>query len=388
MMRSAAHFVAKTFLIFVLGLVILSYSRILFGDYLHFRGDSDFRAHLRVVVHAMTMLREGELSHPGMHLVIHGLNALVPTRMAQTMMWTLAVCKLISFWVSIEIFRRLLTPRRLGYAPIFAAACFSVVSALFLPWVDGATTYSNKGSPNIWHNPTNIFVHPLVLALPLVLASAITRRDKRLFLLGGFLLAIGVSIKPNIALFTLPALFLVMAWEGRTRLVAAALEYALVAVLPVVLLLYLYFLTYSGGDESTSRIAIGFFRVWKLRGVSPLGNFVLANALPLVALAIHVWRREDTSTLEWLWGVMFAVAYAQAAFFYETGAREAHGNFNWGYNMTLSYSFLFGITQVFRYAQQRRHALLAVPALLLLWHAASGVRFMVGLVRGGWYATL
>ncbi len=364
-----------------------AYSFSLFGEFVHAKGRghlylSDFPQHVRVASEALELLRKGELSHPALPLTVYGLSAVLPGTPADAMVWVATGSKLASFLVSVAIFQSLFARPRLDWRAITAAGILFVVSAVRVPGFEGGLTYLNKGSPNIWHNPSNIFVHPIVLALPLLVSLGWKRLDLRLFGASGLLLAVATAIKPNIALFMLPAVVGVLAWTSRERPRQGAIAALLFAGPSTLLLVHLFLLTYSAGGEPSDTIALGLFQTLKIRRADPGANFLIANALPVAVLVRQLWKGEPFERIELLWFAMFVVAYAQFALLYEDGPRMKHGNFAWGYNMCLSYAFLFGIFHFFRYGERRQWVALAVAGVLLLWHLLSGLRVM-GLLHQG-----
>ncbi len=218
------------------------------------------------------------------------------------------------------------------------ASC--VIGPLYMPWIV-ATYYKGVGSPNTWHNPTNIAVKTFA-ALALIYSVGIIKKIKegekiqiKEMILFMVIIFLGVFAKPSFAMSFVPAL-------GIWILISCICEkfknikgYLLLCALfiPAMLLIGFQYLSFFGEDTG-SGVGIELFRAVKNYTSHPLLATFLVLAFPLVFLLFNIkkeWKRYDTQLVV----INTAIGWVMRSVLYETGLREKHGNFGWAYMIAL-----------------------------------------------------
>lgn len=260
------------------------------------------------------------------------------------------------------------------------------------------TVYRHAGSPNVWHNPTQVTVTAiLLLCVPYIIHCyrlyENARDDNRLaelpwkntFVLA-ILLGLCAAAKPTSLQALLPAAFVLFAveWARRPKQwrYFVRLALAFVPAAGYFLLQYLYYtgvvVEYTSGVE----ISLTFETLWtQLRGL------LIMCAFPLGALLCRrlSGKRFDSET-----ALVFLIAgfsVLEAATFHETGLRINHGNFTWAMGnaaLLMWWLALRGFARDIAEAWRNRRAPLivgyALCSGLLIWHIASAVYYVYFLI--------
>ena len=283
-----------------------------------------------------------------------------------------------------------------------AALCTTLVTGLCLPWFN-PRVYQGIGSPNAWHNPTQLAVNvSMLLCVPYVVhcwydferrlpgEGERTALPWRKVVTLAVLLMASLACKPTFMQALLPAAFVFFAieWARRPKNWRYFLQIIL-AFLPAAAYFLLQYLYYTGVVvEFTS--GVEFCLSWKTAATT-LRNLLLMNAFPLVAM-LCVPRdelRKDRALRLTLWMLLFAALEAMSLC--ETGLREGHGNFTWALNSVSLMLWVLMIGRFLRAARTARaerigglrRALLACGWALLVWHVGSGLHYLYFLLSTG-----
>lgn len=317
------------------------------------------------------------------------------------------------------------------------AAAF-VVSALYVPGLS-PTFYLEKGAVNTWHNPTNIMVRPFAIAVfsmtvriynryrhgaeaPLV-CDCLPRSDfelsgKRFWRLFGdnvykpaelvlypLCILLSAYAKPSFLQFFAPAILiflLIDVFRTRGKLLPFCIKLAL-AYVPAALIVLMQVGHFFGGSvtvgaeaatTTSGGIALYFIEpVFSGAGAFFLAVFrVLAKLLMLCAWPLFIlcldagafWRSADGR----LSCLCLFTAQVEAMCLHETGSRANHGNFLWGFYLSV---WMFWCAAVGRCAAllhkggKKRTVALCAGGPLLLWHLASGIVYLVKILQSGQY---
>ena len=238
---------------------------------------------------------------------------------------------LVSMFIAYEIIggKRYVLPLAVGVIVVF-------VSAIYVPWFN-EQIYLGQGSPTIWHNPTYIAVRPFSLLSCYVLYVSLKGRrlTLRLGVIYSLLTVICLLIKPSFFQFQFPAIVLFCIIDYALNRDLAFCLKLLSTFLPGLLIAAAQFVLLFGigNTESNTGISFTFFGNLVYSSNSPFRPFsvLLLLAFPLFS----IWAlREDIfskGSPYWVLIIMFLVAFSEAMCFKETGLRENHGNFMWGY---------------------------------------------------------
>ncbi len=223
----------------------------------------------------------------------------------------------------------------------------SLVGPLYMPWMN-PKYYAGQGTPNTWHNPTNLAVKIFAIIIFGVICDLLqdtcqmknaTKVRKnvvnmKLFLVS-VLLAVSVVAKPSFIMAFIPGLGLWMVIRcviDKFKNVKVYFGICLLFIPAVLIMLYQY-LTFFG-KSSEAGIGIELFRGIKYYTNHPLISSLLALFFPLLFLILN-FKREITRTDTQLAISYVSVAWLMNAFLYEKGPRESHGNMGWAFLIAL-----------------------------------------------------
>lgn len=316
-----------------------------------------------------------------------------------------------------------------------------IVNALTLP---GQSFYTGKGAVNTWHNPTNIMVRPFAAAIFYMTVRIYNRRrynchkalatpaeDGRSFSFqGGFFsqfrqpvytktelilyplcLLFSAYAKPSFLQFFAPAILIFLLIDViRTRgmLLPFCIKLAL-AYLPAGYILLSQFFSFFGSagiatgaavqtaaESSSAGIALYFIQTsyasfGEFLAVfgGPLWEILLLCAFPLFVLLTDARRASQSANVR-LGFICLIIGWLESLLLHETGSRAAHGNFLWGYYVsvwTLWFSAVGHFAQLLAEPQKTRRDKITCwgGAVLLLWHLSGGIAYLVKILQTGQY---
>ncbi len=337
--------------------------------------------------------------HHGAHPMWHALVALVllfPIPLPSAAALVTALCKTVELALLHRLFTLYLGGRlRRASVTLLALAC-AMVASLCVPGYN-PTVYLGVGTPNTWHSCTQMIAMVWMLLCVPYTAHCYDEFLRRLpsegeraalpwkkpLLLGAMLL-LSLLAKPTFMQAFLPAacfFFLVM-WVRHPKNSRFFCQ-MLLCVLPAVLLMVAQYLYYFGIIVPSQGDMVIEFSLGKLTDV--LVRTLLMQAFPLYVLA--AFRRDGKrDTLFWLTLIFDAVGVAEFLILGESGRRAADGNFGWG---MMGAALMMWAVALIRFAAAARggrppkKALClrhAAGLLLLGWHLASGVYYVVYLL--------
>lgn len=315
-----------------------------------------------------------------------------------------------------------------------------VVNALTLP---GQPFYTGRGAINTWHNPTNIMVRPFAAAVFFMTVRIYNRRrydchqalvtpteDGRDFSFQGsfraqfrqpvytgaelilypLCLLLSAYAKPSFLQFFAPAILIFLLIDvirSRGLLLPFCLKLA-IAYIPAGIILMTQFFGFFGGSGIVSAAAAetaevatasagvaiyfvqssfaSFGETLKAIGTAVLETLYLC-AFPLFILLVDA-RRSFRGAACRLGLLGMIVARLEALFLHETGSRAGHGNFLWGYYVSV---WMLWCAAMGRYVQLWSEETVSAKvsrwggSVLLLWHLAAGAMYIVRILQTGLY---
>ncbi len=320
-----------------------------------------------------------------------------------------ALCKAGEVWLLITLAETLIGKR--GWLAVVSGVLASVVTAVWVPVIN-AQIYLGIGSPNTWHSPTQLMAMVLMLIILPYMAQLMEGYQRRLpsegeaatlpwrkvILLGG-LLATSLLAKPTFmqAFFPAACLYCLILWIRKPKNTPFFLR-MLVAAAPAILMMGLQYLFYFGQIIPTQG-GMAIALSWEKTGDVAL-SVLLTRLFPLFVLLTMLDREALQKPLYQLALLMDIVSILEMLIFSETGHRAADGNLGWA--MMGSALMLWALTlpvflnKLVRWLQRRRAAAegqpyltshpklepvkWAVGTLLLLWHVATGVYYVIYLL--------
>lgn len=361
---------------------------------------TDFHVHMMVAgsfdfadLHSIT----SRLAYPAWHLCVSILYQLgIPLVWAASLVTSLAkVATMFLGYLLITVIagegvkRKWIT---------LAGFLLMLVTGILIPGVND-TVYKGIGSPNVWHNPTQMMVNvSMLLSVPFV--SHCWHEFERIYPLKGrstllpwskaallmVLLLFSLACKPTFMQALLPAcaIFFLIQWIRHPECSRFFLQMILV-FLPAALYFLLQYLYYTGVVVPyTSGVEFG---VTAQSAWNSIRGILITCAFPLYALLVCHDKDKGKDAMLNLTLLMVLISALESMFFRETGLRLGHGNFNWA---SMSASLMLWILMLGRFirsfAAYRQESSPRSPGrslafgagfAMLLWHSLSGVYYIV-----------
>ena len=361
----------------------------------------DFNVHMNIAgefdfadPHSIT----SRLAYPMWHILVSILFQLgLPLNWAAVAVST--VCKLVTYvlaWWIIDMFSARQVKSWLVSVLAFAAV---ITTGL---WIRSVSyyVYNGVGSPNVWHNPTQLAVSAaMLMVIPWLLhcwyefERMLSEGKTNVMLPWWKVIVLAVlcmgslACKPTFMQALLPAAFVMYLVELiRHKNEWRYFGQIVLAFVPAAGYFLLQYLYYTGVVvEFTSGVEFG---VTARSAWLAVRNTLMMSACPLAAL-VACWRKGTFKDRAVVLGVLMTIfSVLEAMAFRETGMREGHGNFNWA---VYSSSFFMWVTMTGVFLRcfisdvkngmcLVRKAGYAVTLALFAWHMVSGVYYIYHLL--------
>ena len=357
----------------------------------------DYRVHTMIAgdfdftdLHSIT----SRLAYPMWHLLVAAIYQLgVPLETSAVIVS--ALCKAGTF----VIVHGMLTVISGGQAKKWLVSLLSLIALMVTClWIRPVSwfVYKGVGSPNVWHNPTQIAV---TLAMMMVMPwlahcwyefERMLAEGKKNVMLPWWKVAVlavlcmgSLACKPTFMQALLPAAFVMYLVELiRHKSEWRYFAQIVLAFVPSVAYFLLQYLYYTGVVvEFTSGVSIGATgrEIWVA-----IRNALMMSAAPLCAV-VACYRKglfKDRQIVLGLLMILFSTL--EAMFFHETGQREGHGNFAWAAGTSSFYMWVVMIGVFLRsfIADWKagkmpllRKAGYGVTLAFFAWHVYSGAYY-------------
>lgn len=201
--------------------------------------------------------------------------------------------------------------------------------------------YLPQGSPSIWHNPTYIMQKPFSMILFFSFVSIFSdganqKADKKNYLLFSLFSLLSCYAKPTYVIVFLPFAGIYTLYDmirKKFKNTLSVLKLSLATTPTLAMLAYQFYTTMEAG----SMIGIRFGTFLNLNMEECILATTSVLLLPLLYLIIY--RKKITNHIMMIlaWGT-YAVGWLQYFCLYEVGF--AHGNYLWGYSMSIYILYL------------------------------------------------
>lgn len=276
------------------------------------------------------------------------------------------------------------------YAPLFSAMLM-FVQPIYLPWFNEHQIYG-QGSPNIMHNPTNIAAKPFAIICIYLIAKILIkiRNNEKIDAAEHVRLAIflfiSVLAKPSAIQVILPtfAIFLlILLIKSKGKSLPVCFKLAMCCIPAFLWMIFSFYLNFiSDSAANSGGIAFSFFDVWiHFSKCIPL-SIVLVALFPIVEILIYRKCDSDLNKLGVILGIVtVVVGIAEYAFIMETGDRQYHGNFSWGYNIALGILWTFTTSHLLDNSDKKdKGTTWGVVCSLFIVHFICGMYYYFSLV--------
>lgn len=331
-----------------------------------------------------------ELSHPLWHIVTNLFVKVfyLPSNCACALS-TAFFCSMI-FIFTRGILVSYVSERKYYFLCDITAALLMFMQPLYIKQFN-SQQITGQGSPFMLHNPTNLTVQPLALICTYLFFRILKRqlngdgthqlKDYLRLSLFSFL---SVLAKPAFLQVFIPAIFVIFLIRlirykfkdfGFCLKLTAVFLPSLLYIVKVML-----FEFFSPASEDSGGIAFGFFEVWRAHSpFVPLSIILAAGFCLLYMILKNVGIKHKLEIrfilLCWLVGIL------EFGFIMETGYRKYHGNFSWGYCISLSLMYVFVTAELLTNILSKPFSTknIGIPELLTL------ALFSVQLIQGSIY---
>ena len=367
--------------------------------------DSDIHAHANIAadfdftdLHSIT----SRLAYPLWHLIVAVIYKLgVPLAWASALVCT--ACKVSGMLLTHRLLR-VMTDDCVHRNVITALSlALMLVMGICIPSIN-RHVYRPVGSPNVWHNPTQLAVIvTMLLLVPYTMhcwyefTRARDAGDKKYVLPWRKVLALAVlsmaslACKPTFMQAFLPAaaIFFAVGWAFNIKQWRYFLQIIL-AFVPAALYFLLQYLYYTGVVVPFTSGVCVLFNDYTIKETHR--SVLILSACPLFAV-IACFRKgmfKDRQLILCL--LMIAVSAAESMVFRETGMRENHGNFYWA-GMTASLMLWIEMAGVYTrdvtayFKSEHKNVVrgvgYALVFILFLWHLGSGLFYPYSIISRG-----
>ena len=352
---------------------------------------TDYPAHVRIAMRLDMYDLPGlirEHSEPLWHLSVRVLRYILDCEPAFAGALVSGVLMAAAFLAACRCLKRAL-PELPGWQSVLLCLAFSLVSAIYVPFFN-RFPYLGQGTPNVWHNPTQIAVRPFMVLFFTMTYEEIAKVKESGFerniplksgLLMAFVLVLTNLSKPSFVMVYFPGIFFMMsAWLIRYRLknVKLTVQLAAVCIPSAALMLAQYLFIFVSEEGKGGGVAIIPFKVAGAYTPSITVSLLLLLAFPLYMLAVTIRRRAADAGNE-LSCCMLLAGLLERFLLAETGTRMYHGNFGWGYQASVT---LFYLTAVRDYGKQfigsgkKKGPAFIGASVLLALHLLSGIYYL------------
>ena len=148
-------------------------------------------------------------------------------------------------------------------------------------------------------------------------------------------------------------------------------------------MLFTFYLNFiSDVSGSSDGIALSFFDVWREFSNCILLSILLVTLFPLVEIAVYRKGDLNTNKLGVILGVVAVIiGIMEYAFIMETGDRQYHGNFSWGYNIALGILWTFTTSHLLDNSDKKdKGTTWGVVCSLFIVHFICGMYYYFSLV--------
>lgn len=265
-----------------------------------------------------------------------------------------------------------------------------ILGPLYLPRFN-PNYYLGQGTPNTWHNPTNLTVRPFAILTFIILIKLIEDYqlekkgfDRRRLYLLSFTLLISVWAKPSFIMMVIPGvgLFMIVTCYKDRSLMGLYLRIILAFIPAVILFLSQYVMLFVSGERGDA-VGIGWLTVLHMYTSNVIISFLLAFAFPIYWLLVDFKDCIKDVSIQ-LGTCCVCSGWLEMAVLLENGIHRADGNFFWGYYIAMFFMWL-AIIRRFILSQNRKNIRLWIGWILLVLHIIFGIYYILHILYGGGY---
>ena len=269
--------------------------------------------------------------------------------------------------------------------------------AIYIPQINEFRYVSNVG-PSPMHNSTytvmKLFSLFAMFLFVVIKEKYLKERKIIDWILFSSALILSAYSKPSFAFAFLIVMLIELTIDfalSRGKTIWANIWFGTTVFPTLVLLVYQSVSVFDPGSK-TAIILSEPLAYFKLYADSPIISVLQSMAFPLFVLAFYF--PQFLKNMEYRVLTMTGlVGFLQAAFLIETGGRQYHGNFLWGYMVGMFFMFIGAVIVLYKDIASNRDGEIikkinvkqGVSLLLFALHGWFGLVYMVGLLQGNMY---
>lgn len=253
--------------------------------------------------------------------------------------------------------------------------------------------YIGYENANMWHNSTYIFMRFFALLSLIFFIKLYNGYKEKIsvknLIVYTVLLTVTTGFKASFLTVFAPLLFLMLLYDLIKGTKFIKVFVMALSVVPSLFVMLLQSIVMGGGGENG--YIISPFTALSMRGEHPKVTLVLSVLFPICVLFTHLKDAHKDKAYFWSL-IMWAIGFLEVFLFAESGERELDGNFFWGYSISLFFVFMMSMVRLYRDFKaniQLKKKLCIVyncfAAVILMWHAVSGVWYLGLLLTGVTY---
>lgn len=271
-----------------------------------------------------------------------------------------------------------------------------IIGPMYLPFYN-EYVYVGQGSPNVWHNPTNLCVRPIAIVTFWLFCDLFKKqREKQAIrksesVLLSLLIILGQMAKPSLIQILIPGivLYLVLVYRECKDTFFDFAKLIMGILFPgICLLVFQYVISFYVSSMADGGVVIAPFAFLKEFSPNIFISFVLGYAFPLY---VYITNSGLLKNIETRFALCLAVSgLLESVFFAESGSRMNHGNLFWGYLLGMFIVYMVSILQFFSINIDRKNKAETMKyvggCLLLCLQIIAGVYYIFILLETpAWY---
>lgn len=373
---------------------------------LYFNNSTDFYQHgiWAQELHLSDFLKflKNVNAYPIWHIVVKAFSSRMQIEIDKSIALATALFNAFAFLAMAFLYNCILGREETNFPKekqVFWITCLMFAGPLYAPWFN-KNYYLGQGIANTWHNPTLIAVKGIAvlsftLILHLISDKEHIEKKSRYFAVITVILLISVFAKPSFLQGFIPGLGLFILlrlvlerknfdWKFYSLLVISFVPAVLMMLFQVFAAFY-----YENSIGTGSGLGIEFGRVLGNWTNNLFLSFLLLFAFPLFVL-ITSWKEVIKKKPVQLAICYETATWLEAAFLYEKGRREHHGNFLWANEtailivwLVLTFYFLNNFYALNEQSSRKQKVFVIIGTILFTTHLLFGIFYWYNICNGG-----
>lgn len=271
------------------------------------------------------------------------------------------------------------------YVLDFAVFTLVIVAGFIIKPSPNFSVLPATGSPNLWHNPTYLFCRPFALLVYIQFFRLYYKYSKgergnsyiKQMLLLSICAYLCMWAKPSFLMSFLPSVALYLTYELWIKKINLSfyIHIGMALSVSIIALGMIYYNVFEHSTVINSSVTISFASVWLhfAEGIPIPVCILLGGAFPIYMSVVLLKKLTIEHSLMLINLIIAAVIYLV---FSETGERQYHPNFVWGYHFALFFLFLVCVEElIFKNTLSGIYKYIAW--FLLALHIVSGMYYFM-----------